>query len=67
MKKMNRLINTPLGFKVYKYLSSKFEEYTSEEATRKLELIIDMIEQGKANYKEILKELYHEILEIRKV
>ncbi|MEM2336539.1 MAG: reverse gyrase [Candidatus Bathyarchaeia archaeon] len=63
----NRLISTTLGFKVYKYLNSTFGEYTSEEATRKLESIMDMIEQGKADYKEILKELYEEILEIRKV
>lgn len=67
IEKGNRLINTTLGFKVYKYLSLMFKEYTSEEATRKLESIMDMIEQGKTNYKEILKELYHEILEIKKV
>ncbi|MEM2466621.1 MAG: reverse gyrase [Candidatus Bathyarchaeia archaeon] len=63
----NRLISTILGFKVYKYLNSTFGKYTSEEATRKLELVMDMIEQGKADYKEILRELYKEILEIRKV
>jgi reverse gyrase len=67
IEKRNRLISTKLGFKVYKYLSLRFGKYTSEEATRKLESIMDMIEQGKVDYKEILKELYHEILEIRKV
>jgi len=67
IEKRNRLISTKLGFKVYKYLSLRFGKYTSEEATRKLESIMDMIEQGKVDYKEILKELYQEILEIRKV
>ena len=63
----NRLISTVLGFKVYKYLSLKFGEYASEEATRKLEAIMDQIEQGKADYKEILKKLHQEIMEIKKI
>jgi len=67
IEKGNRLISTVLGFKVYKYLSLKFGKYASEEATRKLEAIMDQIEQGEANYKEILKELYQEIMEIRKI
>jgi len=67
IEKGNRLISTTLGFKVYKYLSLMFGEYTSEETTRRLESVMDMIEQGKADYKEILKELHQEILEIRKV
>lgn len=67
VEKGNRLISTKLGYKVYKYLSSKFGGYTSEEATRKLELIMDMVERGEANYKDVLKELYQEILEIRRV
>jgi len=66
IEKGNRLISTKLGFKVYKHLSLRFGKYTSEEATRKLESIMNMIEQGKVDYKEILKELYREILEIRK-
>jgi reverse gyrase len=67
IEKGNRLISTVLGFKVYKYLSLQFGKYASEEATRKLEAIMDQIEQGEANYKEILKELYQEIMEIRKI
>ncbi|MEM3728385.1 MAG: reverse gyrase [Candidatus Bathyarchaeia archaeon] len=67
VEKRNRLISTTLGFKVYKYLSLMFGEYTSEEATRRLESIMDMIEQGKADYKEILKELYQDILKIRQI
>ncbi|MEM3486182.1 MAG: DNA topoisomerase, partial [Candidatus Methanomethyliaceae archaeon] len=65
VERWNRLISTILGYKVYKYLSMRFGKYTSEEATRKLELIMGMIEQGQVNYKEALKELYREILEIK--
>jgi reverse gyrase len=67
LERKNRLINTTLGFKVYKYLSLKFGRYASEETTRRLEEIMDQIEQGKVNYKEVLKELYQEIMEIKKI
>lgn len=65
IEKRNRLISTKLGYRVYTYLSSKFGRYTSEETTQRLESLMDMIEQGKADYREVLKELYKEILEIR--
>jgi reverse gyrase len=67
LERKNRLVNTILGFKVYKYLSSKFGRYVSEETTRKLEGIMDQIEQGKVSYKEVLQELYQEIMEIKKI
>jgi reverse gyrase len=67
LERKNRIVNTILGFKVYKYLSSEFEKYASEETTRKLEEIMDKIEQGKVNYKEVLKTLYQEIMEIEKI
>jgi reverse gyrase len=67
LERKNRIVNTILGFKVYKYLSLKFEKYASEETTRKLEEIMDKIEQGKVNYKEVLKTLYQEIMEIEKI
>jgi len=63
----NRLVNTPLGFKVYLYLSKNFNKFASEETTRKLESLMDLVEQGEANYNEILENLFKEILEIRKV
>lgn len=66
IERKNRLISTALGFKVYMYLQQNFGKYTSEETTRRLESLMDLVEQGKANYNEILKELYQEILEIRK-
>jgi reverse gyrase len=66
LERNNRVVNTTLGFKVYKFLSSKFRKYVSEETTQKLEEIMNKIEQGKVNYKEVLKELYQEIMEIKK-
>lgn len=66
VERKNRLISTALGFKVYMYLHQNFGKYASEEATRRLESLMDLVEQGKAGYNEILKELYQEILEIRK-
>jgi len=66
VERRNRLISTVLGFKVYKYLSLKFGEYASKEATRKLEAIMDQIEQGKADYKEILKNSTKKSWRLRK-
>lgn len=61
----NRLVSTTLGYRVYNYLSLRFGDYTSEEATRKLESIMDKIERGEADYQGTLKDLYQEILKIR--
>jgi len=66
VERKNRLISTPLGFRVYMYLRQNFGSYTSEETTRRLESLMDLVEQGKADYNEILKDLYQEILEIKK-
>ncbi|MEM1566783.1 MAG: reverse gyrase [Candidatus Bathyarchaeia archaeon] len=66
IERKNKLISTPLGFRVYMYLFQNFGKYTSEETTRRLESLMDLVEQGKVDYNEILKELYQEILEIRK-
>ena len=67
VEKKNKLISTLLGYKVYTYLSQHFKQYISEETTRRLETLMDLVEQGKADYNEILKGLHQEILEIRKV
>ena len=67
VEKKNRLISTVLGYRVYTYLNQNFKQYISEETTRRLETLMDLVEQGKADYNEILKNLHQEILEIRKV
>ncbi len=51
------LYPTKLGIEVYNYLSQNFPEYTSEEFTRKLEELMDMVEKGEADYQEIIREL----------
>jgi len=66
-ERKNRLISTLLGYRVYNYLSQHFRQYISEETTRRLETLMDLVKQGKADYDEILKGLHQEILEIRKV
>ena len=59
-EKNNRLTGTRLGFKIYSYLHERFSEYVSEETTRRLEKQMDMVEQGKADYQQILRDLYFE-------
>ena len=65
IERKNRLISTRLGFKVYMYLRERFGDYVSEETTRRLEAQMDSVEQGKADYQQILNELYREISKIR--
>jgi reverse gyrase len=67
VERRNRLVSTPLGFRVYMYLHQNFGNYTSEETTRKLESLMDSVERGEADYNEILKELYQEIQGIREI
>ena len=67
IERKNRLISTRLGFKVYMYLRERFGNYVSEETTRRLESQMDSVEQGKADYQQILNELYREILEIKEI
>jgi len=59
--KKGRLYPTWLGRAVLKYLDSRFGQYVSEETTRRLEEAMRAVEEGRANYMEILRELYDEI------
>jgi len=51
------LYPTKLGIEVYKYLSKNFPEYTSEEFTRKLEELMDRVENGEVDYQEIIRKI----------
>ncbi|MEM3541872.1 MAG: DNA topoisomerase, partial [Candidatus Methanomethylicia archaeon] len=62
--KRGKLIATKLGIKVFQYLTSKYHKYVCEETTRKLEKLMDDVEEGRANYMNILMELYDEMKEI---
>ncbi|AJC70975.1 reverse gyrase [Thermococcus guaymasensis DSM 11113] len=61
-KGRKKLVPTEKGIKVYHYLISKYRELVSEEKTRELEEKMDLIEEGRLNYLEVLNELYNEIL-----
>ncbi|NJE09886.1 reverse gyrase [Thermococcus sp. MAR1] len=56
-----KLVPTEQGIKVYHYLISKYKELVSEEKTRELEEIMDLIEENKVDYQEVLRELHGEI------
>ncbi|WP_457569780.1 reverse gyrase [Desulfurobacterium sp.] len=55
------LYPTSLGKEVYNYLSTRFGDYVSESFTRELEKLMDMVEEGKVNYQDIIKE-FKEVL-----
>lgn len=59
------LIPTKLGKEVYEFLQrqEKIMPFLSEEFTRRLESLMDSVEEGKEDYKDILKILYEDIIE----
>jgi len=56
-----KLVPTDQGIKVYHYLISKYKELVSEEKTRELEEIMDMVEENRVDYQEVLRNLYEEL------
>jgi reverse gyrase len=63
-KARSRLVATKLGEEVYEYLSKNYSQYVSVNRTRELEKKMDLVEEGKADYTQLLNELYEEINEI---
>ncbi|RLJ70550.1 reverse gyrase [Hydrogenivirga caldilitoris] len=59
------LIPTKLGKEVYEFLKNqeRIIPFVSEEFTRKLEELMDSVEEGKEDHNEILKTLYEDIIE----
>ena len=59
------LFPTKLGKQVYEFLTSqeKIMPFVSEEFTRRLEKLMDEVEEGREDYKDILKNLYRDIIE----
>lgn len=66
LEKKGRVFSTSLGVKVYSFLSEHYGKYISEELTRKLEMEMDEIENGRKNYQDVLKEVYKEVKEIER-
>ena len=66
VKSMRRgyLIITKLGRDVYDYLMKNYGSLVSEERTRKLEELMDLVEKGEKDYQSVLRELFNEILVI---
>ncbi|RLI08669.1 reverse gyrase, partial [Candidatus Bathyarchaeota archaeon] len=56
-----RLRPTQLGRAVLRFLYRRFGQYVSEETTRRLEDAMRAVEEGRADYMEILRSLYREI------
>jgi reverse gyrase len=56
-----KLVPTEQGIKVYHYLISKYKELVSEEKTRELEEIMDLVEENRMDYQEVLRRLHGEI------
>jgi len=57
-----RLLATRLGRRVYDYLAENFGHLVSEELTRRLEELMEMIEVGEADYQEVLRRLREEAM-----
>lgn len=66
INKNNRLIPTQKGIMVYKFLKDSYRDYVSEETTRRIEQIMDEIENGNLDYTNVLLEFYKEIEEIKR-
>jgi len=64
--KKSILVSTVLGKKVYEFSQENFREYLNEETTKELEEEMDKIENGQKNFKEVLKKIYSEVIEIIK-
>ena len=63
--KVKRLIPSKLGQHVYEFLNSRYSNFVSEDRTRSLLERMDLIEEGKEDYRQVLKQLYNEIQDIR--
>ncbi len=62
-RRANKIVARKIGKEVYQYLISNYPHLISEERTRKLEEDMDLIEEGKKDYQEVLNEIYKEIFE----
>ena len=59
-----RIILTPLGKKVLKYLQNHFANILDKSFTTMVEKDLDLISQGKANYIDIIRKVYLSFIDI---
>ncbi|BCS90736.1 MAG: reverse gyrase [Candidatus Micrarchaeota archaeon] len=62
-KSSKSLIPSNKGITVYSYIS-KYSDFVSEETTKKLLELMDLVEEGRLDYKELLNDIYQEINKI---
>lgn len=65
IEKNEKIIPTKRGIAIFNYLNEKFKEFISEERTRELENKLDLIEEGKLNVEEAIKEIYQDAIKIK--
>ncbi|RKY30413.1 MAG: reverse gyrase [Candidatus Omnitrophota bacterium] len=63
-EKKNRVYPTYRGRMIYYYLLKNYLTFVSEERTKNLEMKMDAVESGKADFLNILRELYQEVKNI---
>ncbi|MER3570328.1 MAG: reverse gyrase [Patescibacteria group bacterium] len=61
INKSGYLIPINWGEKIFNYLNKRYAEYISESFTKDLEDKMDLVERGKEDYMEILKDLFEKI------
>jgi reverse gyrase len=54
------LIPTRLGIEVYRFLSEKYAGLVNEERTKLVEDLMDSVERGSRDYRQVLQELFEE-------
>lgn len=61
-KNTKALIPTPRARFVYNFLTKYFGDVVSVETTRRLEEKMKLVEEGKLDYQEVLKQIYDEVI-----
>lgn len=64
VEKNGRILPTKKGMEVFNFLASNYSEFVSEKRTRKIEEEMDLVESGKADYKQLLQQIYEEVKKI---
>ena len=63
-EKNGKIFPTKKGIEVFEFLKENYNEFVNEERTKKIEEEMDMVENGKADYTQILKQIYEEVKRI---
>ena len=60
-----KIVPTERGMKIHSFLSKRYGDFVSEERTRFLENVMDLVEKGERDYQATLRDLYAEMQKIR--